>query len=38
MTMRKTQFKEAAKYVLALTERELAELTKRGDFVKVDNR
>jgi hypothetical protein len=34
----KRQFKEAAKYVLALTEKELAELLKRGDFVEVDNR
>jgi hypothetical protein len=29
------QFKEAAKHVLALSERELAELLKRGDFVEV---
>ncbi len=29
------QFKEAAKHVLALTEEQLAELLKRGDFVEV---
>jgi hypothetical protein len=29
------QFKEAAKHVLALTERQLAELLNRGDFVEV---
>ena len=29
------QFKEAAKYVLALTDRQLAELAKTGDFVEV---
>ena len=29
------QFKEAAKRVLALTEKHLAELLKRGDFVEV---
>ena len=29
------QFKEAAKRVLALTEKQLAELLKRGDFVEV---
>ena len=29
------QFKEAAKHVLALTERQLAELLKRGDFIEV---
>jgi hypothetical protein len=29
------QFKEAAKYVLALTEKQLAELLKRGDFTEV---
>ena len=29
------QFREAAKYVLALTERQLAELLKRGDFIEV---
>ena len=29
------QFKEAAKYVLALTEKQLAELLKRGDFIEV---
>jgi hypothetical protein len=28
----KAQFKEAAKHVLALTEKQLAELLKRGDF------
>ncbi len=31
----KEQFKEAAKHVLALTEKQLAELLKRGDFVEV---
>jgi len=31
------QFKEAAKYVLALTETQIAELLKRGDFVEVKN-
>ena len=31
----KEQFKEAAKLVLALTEEQLAELLKRGDFVEV---
>ena len=31
------QFKEAAKHVLALTERQLAELLKRGDFVEVES-
>ncbi len=31
------QFKEAAKYVLALTEKHLAELLKRGDFIEVKN-
>lgn len=31
----KEQFKEASKHVLALTERQLAELVKRGDFVEV---
>ena len=31
----KEQFKEAAKYVLALTEKQLAELLKRGDFTEV---
>ena len=30
-----TRFKEAAKHVLALTEKQLAELLKRGDFVEV---
>ena len=29
------QYKEAAKRVLALTEKQLAELLKRGDFVEV---
>lgn len=29
------QFKEAAKLVLALTEKQLAELSKRGDFTEV---
>jgi len=29
------QFKEAAKHVLALTERQLAELLNRGDFIEV---
>ena len=29
------QFKEAAKHVLALTEKQLAELLKRGDFTEV---
>jgi hypothetical protein len=28
-------FKEAAKHILALTEKQLAELLKRGDFVEV---
>ncbi|HUS06565.1 MAG TPA: type II toxin-antitoxin system RelE/ParE family toxin [Bryobacteraceae bacterium] len=31
------QFKEAAKHVLALTEEQLAELLKRGDFMEVKN-
>jgi hypothetical protein len=31
------QFKEAAKHVLALTEKNLAELLKKGDFVEVKN-
>ena len=31
------QFKEAAKHVLALTEKQLAELLKRGDFMEVKN-
>ena len=31
------QFKEGAKYVLALTEKQLAELLKRGDFLEVKN-
>lgn len=29
------QFKEAAKHVLALTEKQLAELVREGDFVEV---
>jgi hypothetical protein len=29
------QFKEAAKHVLALTEKQLTELLKRGDFMEV---
>jgi hypothetical protein len=29
------QFKEAAKHVLGLTENQLAELLKRGDFAEV---
>ena len=29
------QFKEAAKHVLGLTEKQLAELVKRGDFMEV---
>ena len=29
------QFKEAAKHALALTERQLTELLKRGDFIEV---
>jgi hypothetical protein len=29
------QFKKAAKHVLALTEKQLAELLKRGDFMEV---
>jgi hypothetical protein len=29
------QFKEAAKHVLALTDEQLAELLKRGDFIEV---
>ncbi|WP_337287292.1 hypothetical protein [Candidatus Methylomirabilis sp.] len=28
-------FKEAARYVLALTERQLAELIREGEFVEV---
>ena len=31
----KEQFKQAAKHVLALTDKQLAELVKRGDFVEV---
>jgi hypothetical protein len=31
----KEQFKEAAKHVLALTEKQLAELLRRGDFTEV---
>src|ERR1700674_3165401 len=29
------QFKEAAKHILALTEKQLTELLKRGDFMQV---
>ncbi len=29
------QFKEAAKHVLALTDKQLAELLERGDFVEI---
>ena len=32
------QFREAAKHVLAMTETQLTELLKRGDFVEVKNR
>ena len=32
------EFKQAARYVLALTERQLAELLRQGDFVEVKNR
>ena len=35
MNEEEAQFKEAAKRVLALTEKHLAELLKRGDFVEV---
>jgi hypothetical protein len=31
------QFKEAAKFVLAMTEKQLAELLKQGEFVEVGN-
>jgi len=31
----KEQFKKAAKHVLALTEKQLAQLLERGDFVEV---
>jgi hypothetical protein len=31
------QFKEAAKHVLALTEKQLSELLKKGDFVEVES-
>ena len=31
----KEKYKEAAKHILALTEKHLAELLKRGDFVEV---
>jgi len=31
------QFREAAKHVLALTEKQLAELLKRGDFLEVNS-
>jgi hypothetical protein len=33
----KVQFKEAAKHILALTEQQIAELLKRGDFLEVKN-
>jgi hypothetical protein len=33
----KEQFKEAAKHVLALTETQLAEQLKKGDFMEVKN-
>lgn len=32
------QFKQAAKHVLALTERQVAELLKRGDFTEVKSK
>ena len=32
------QFKEAAKHVLALTEKQLAELLKKGDFMEVKSK
>ena len=32
------EFKEAARHVLALTEKELGELLLRGDVVEVDER
>ena len=31
----KEQFKEASKHVMALTEKQLAELLERGDFMEV---
>jgi hypothetical protein len=31
------QFKKAAKFVLALTEKQLGELLKRGDFVEIES-
>jgi hypothetical protein len=31
------QFKQAAKHVLALTEKQIAELLSRGAFVEVEN-
>jgi hypothetical protein len=31
------QFRAAAKHVLALTEKQLAELLKRGDFIEVES-
>ena len=31
----KREFKEAAKHILALTEKQLAELVEQGDFVEV---
>ena len=30
------QFKEAARHILALTEKQLAELLKKGDFIEVN--
>ncbi len=35
VTMKEEQFNEAAKHVLSLTEKQLAALIKRGDFVEV---
>jgi len=32
---KKGQFQEAAKHVLALTDKQLAELPRRGDFAEV---
>lgn len=32
------QFKEAAKYVLGLTEKQIVELLKRGDFMEVSSK
>ena len=34
----KEQFKEAAKHVLTLTEKQLAELLRRGDFMEVKSK